>query len=208
MTSKGPSPVDLDSAAPATSRRGLLGALGAAGLASAAAVAIARPASAAPPTSPTEEDTALLAEAMSFELAASALYQVSIDAGLADAAGELAVVFAENHVTYADEIAGIAGLSADSMNEEIFNQFRSAFDTTDVEEFTEVAILLENTAAATHSELLGEYVSVDARTLTAAVIPVEARMATVLTNLADPDASLNDVFEPDAEPIDLTGSAS
>jgi hypothetical protein len=110
MTPKGPSPVDLESAAPPTSRRSLIGALGAAGLASAAALAISRPASAAPPSSPTADDRELLREAMRFELAAGALYREAAAAGLDEVATELAVVFAENHVTYADEIAGISGI--------------------------------------------------------------------------------------------------
>lgn len=208
MTSKGPSPVDLESAAPATSRRSLIGALGAAGLASAAALAISRPASASPPSSPTADDRELLREAMRFELAAGALYREAAAAGLSDVANELAVVFAENHVTYADEIAGISGISADSMNEDIFDEFRSAFATNDVAAFTEAAIVLENTAAATHTALLADYVSVDARTVTAAIVVVEARMATVLTHLSDPATSLDDVFEPDAEALTLTGGAS
>jgi hypothetical protein len=208
MTSKGPSHVDLESPAPATSRRGLLGALGAAGLASAAALAISRPVSAAPPTSPTADDRELLREAMRFELAAGALYKEAVAAGLPDEVTELAAVFAENHISYADEMAGIAGLSANAMNDDIFEQFSSTFATDDVAAFAEAAIDLENTAAATHTALLADYVSVNARTTTAAIVVVEARMATVLTHLNDSATDLDDVFEPDAEPLTLTGGAS
>jgi hypothetical protein len=207
MTSKGHSPVDLDSAAPATSRRGLIGALGAAGLAGAAALSIARPASAAP-SSPTDEEKVFLRQAMELELTAQALYQEAIDAGLTDVALELAVVFAENHLTYADKIAGAAGFSANTRNEEVYRQLRSAFATSDPEAFSEVAARLENTAVATHTALLPEYVSVDARTLTASILVVEARMATVLTDFGSLAANLDDVFEPDAEPLDLTAGAA
>jgi hypothetical protein len=207
MTSKGHSPVDLDSAAPATSRRGLIGALGAAGLASAAVLSIARPASAAP-FSPTDDDKVFLRQAMELELTAQALYQEAIDAGLSDVAGDLAVVFADNHVAYADKIAGAAGFSANTRNEEVFDQLQSAFATSDPEAFAEVAAGLENTAAATHTALLAEYVSVDARTLTASILVVEARMATVLTDFAGLASNLDDVFEPDAEPLDLTAGAA
>jgi len=200
--------VDLESAAPASSRRSLLGALGAVGIAGAAAFAAARPASAAPPTAPTAGDKELLREAMRFELAASALYRDAVDAGLTDVAAEVAAVFAENHVTYADEIAGIAGFSADSMNEDIYDQFRSQFATDDVEAFAEVASGLENTAAATHTSLLPDYVSIDARTLTAAVVVQEARMATVLIDLGGLASSLDDVFDIDAEPLTLTGGTT
>jgi len=211
MTPKGHSPVDLVSAAPATSRRGLIGALSAAGIAGVGALGIARPASAAPaderPTSPTEGDKALLFEAMRAELAAEALYREAIEAGLSDVAGELAVVFAENHVTYADKIAGGAGFSADTRNEELFEQFRSAFATDDAEAFAEVAASLENTLGATHTALLGEYVSVKARKLTASIVVVEARMAVVLTDLGGLASDLDDIFDPEVEALDLTAGA-
>jgi len=207
MTPKGLSPVDLDPAAPATSRRGLLGALGAAGLAGAAALTIARPASAAP-TSPTQDDAELLRAAMEFELAAAALYQAAVDAGLSDVAGEVASEFASNHRAYADKIAGTAGFSADTLNDEVFDQLESAFATTDVNAFAEAANSLENTAVATHTELLAEYESVNARKLTASIVVVEARMATVLSDLGDLASNLGDLFEPDAEPLELTAGAA
>jgi hypothetical protein len=199
--------VDLDPAAPATSRRGLIGALGAVGLAGAAALSIARPASAAP-TSPTEGDKELLNAAMQLELTAEALYREAIDAGLSDVAGELAAVFAENHVSYATKIAGAAGFSADTRNEEVFEQLQSTFATSDAEAFAEAAAGLENTAAATHSELLADYESVNARKLTASIIVVEARMATVLTDLGGLASNLDDLFEPDADALELTAGAT
>ena len=207
MTPKGHSPVDLDPAAPATSRRGLIGALGAAGLAGAAALSIARPAAAAP-TSPTEGDKELLRAAMELELTAEALYREAIDSGLSGVAGELAAVFAENHVSYGTEIAGASGFSADTRNEEVFEQLRPAFATSDAEAFAEAAARLENTAAATHTELLAGYESVNARKLTASIIVIEARMATVLTDLGGFASSLDDVFEPDADALDLASGAS
>jgi hypothetical protein len=199
--------VDLDSAAPVTSRRGLIGALGAVGLAGAAALSISRPAAAAP-YSPTEDDKVLLRQAMELELTAEALYREAIAAGLTDEAGELAAVFAENHVTYADKIAGAAGFSANTRNEDVFEQRQSAFATSDADAFAEAAVNLENTATATHTALLPEYVSIDARTLTASILVVEARMATVLADLGGLVSDLDDVFEPDAEPLDLTAGAS
>jgi rubrerythrin len=207
MTPKGHSPVDLDPAAPATTRRGLIGALGVAGLAGAAALSIARPASAAP-TSPTDGDKELLRQAMQLELTAEALYREAIDAGLSDEAGELAAVFAENHVSYAAEIAGGAGFSANTRNEEIFEQLQSAFATSDTEAFAEAAMSLENTAVATHSELMAEYESSNARKMTASIIVVEARMATVLTDLGGLATSLDDIFEPTADALELTAGAT
>jgi len=212
MTPKGHSPVDLDSAAPATSRRSLIGALSAAGIAGVGALSITRAASAAPPaderpTSPTEDDKALLFEAMRAELTAEALYQEAIDAGLSDVAGELAAVFAENHVTYADKIAGGAGFSADTRNEELFTQLRSSFATDDARAFAEAAASLENTLGATHTAMLAEYTSVKARKLTASIVVVEARMAVVLTDFGGLASDLDDIFDPQVEALDLTAGA-
>ncbi len=207
MTPKGHSPVDLDSAAPTTSRRGLIGAVGAVGLAGVAALGAARPAAAAP-ISPTGAETDLLRAAMELELTAEALYRAAIDAGLSDVAGELAAVFADNHVAYADKIAGTAGFSANALNTEVFELLEAGFSTSDVDEFAAAATALENTAVATHTALLAEYESVNAKRLTASIIVVEARMATVLTDLGGLASSLDDVFAPDADALDLAGASS
>jgi hypothetical protein len=67
---------------------------------------------------------------------------------------------------------------------------------------------LENTAVATHSELMAEYESSSARKMTASIIVVEARMATVLTDLGGLATSLDDIFEPTADALELTAGAS
>lgn len=199
--------MDPESAAPTSSRRQLIAALGAAGLAGAAAVAVARPAAAAPPSSPTEDDVAVLGQAMAAELTAASLYQVAIDAGLDADTAELADVFRANHTAYADQIAGAAGLSANARNEELFDQFESDFDTSDVTTFATTANAMENTLAETHTGLFNGYDSIDARTLTSSIVVVEARMATVLADLADLAGDLDALFEPDAEALALEGGA-
>ena len=127
---------------------------------------------------------------------------------MSDVAAELATVFEANHLAYADKIAGAAGFSADTRNEEVFDQLESAFDTSDAEAFAEIANTLENTAAATHTSLMPEYESVNARKITASIIVVEARMATVLSDFGGLSSNLEELFEPDAEPLDLTAGAS
>jgi uncharacterized protein with LGFP repeats len=145
---------------------------------------------------------------MELELTAEALYRTSLAAGLSDVAGELATVFAANHAAYASEIAGLAGLSANTRNEEVFEQLESAFDTSDDQAFAEIANTLENTAAATHTALLPVYESVNARKATASIIVVEARMATVLSDFGDLASNFDELFEPDVEPLDLTAGAA
>ena len=181
MTPKGHSPVDLDPAAPATSRRGLIGALGAVGLAGAAALSIARPASAAP-TSPTEGDKELLCPGDAARADRSSAVRTSRRRRAVRCRRRTGHGVRREPRAYADEIAGAAGFSADSRNEEVFEQLESAFDTSDDEAFAEIANTLENTAAATHTSLLPEYESVNARKITASIIVVEARMATVLSD--------------------------
>lgn len=206
MTPKGPSPVDLESAEPASSRRRLLGALGAAGLASAAALTIARPASAAP-SSPTEGDTELLRQAMALELAARSLYEDAAAAGLSDEAKALAAEFARNHGAYADAIAGAAGLSANTRNEELYNERRRDF-TGSESAFLNAAIDLENAAVATHSAVMSDFESTSARELTASIAVVEARMATVAADLGGAASDLDTLLAPDAEALALSGDAS
>ncbi len=207
MTPKGHSPVDLDPAAPATSRRGLIGALGAVGLASAAALSVARPASAAP-TTPTDGDKELLLPVMQLELTAAALYRESISTGITGDAAALAEVFAVNHESYASEIAGVAGFSADTGNESVFAELQPAFATTDVSAFAAAANSLENTAVATHTALLADYESVNARKLTASILVVEARMATVLSDLGDLSSNLEELFHPEAEPLEMAAGVT
>ena len=180
MTPKGPSHVDPQIAERATSRRGWLGAAGAAGLLGAAAVLLSDgSATAAPPNSPTDADKELLGAAQSLELAARDLYQLAIDAGIDDPDGGIGVM-ARNHRAYAESIAGMTGISANAPNQEVFDALEGEFDTTDVQQFAAAAQQLENDAVATHTELLTRYESLQAKRLTASILVVEARQATVL----------------------------
>jgi Ferritin-like domain len=202
MTAKGPSDVDPDPAVTRTSRRGLLGVAGAAGLLGAAAVLLSDgPAAAAPPSSPTADDADLLRQAQELELSASDLYQTALDAGVPDEDGAIAVI-ANNHRSYAEQIAGITGLSADQRNDEVFDSLVAQFDTSDLGTVAAGGRELENTAVATHTTLLGEYASSSARVLTAAILVVEARQATVLGDMARGD--LAGLLESDGDAITIT----
>jgi hypothetical protein len=208
MTPKGHSPVDLESAEPATSRRSLLGALGVAGLAGVAAVAVARPASAAPqPYSPTPSDREILSQALQLELAVQRLYREAIDAGLDGEAAEVARVFAKNHEYYADQFAAITGISANTFNEEAFEANRAAFATADVAEFAVAAWTLENNAAVTYRELLTEFEAIEAQQSVSAIAVMNGRMATVLADLAGVSDDLDVLFDPPGEAITLTDTS-
>lgn len=212
MTSKGPSHVDLEIAEPAADaavgRRNLIGMAGVAGLAGAAAALLAnRTALAATeqPNQPTAADTELLEQALGLELTARDLYRAQLES-FPD--GELAVVvgvMAENHEAYAQAIAGSTGVSAGSIgrNDEVYDANEAAFTGSD---FAEAAHTLEQIAVATHTELLGEYESADAISLTASILVVEARQATVLANVLGVD-DLDVLFGNEQAPLSLGGDS-
>ena len=205
MNPKGPSHVDPDLAEPASSRRGLLGAAGVAGLLGAAVVLLSDGPAGAAPNAPTENDTALLSAAQAVELSAADLYQLALDAGIDDPTGVIGVM-ARNHRAYAETIAGATGVSADARNDDVYDSLESEFDTTDIGQFAEAGVELENTVVATHTELVGMYESETAVRLTASILVVEARHATVLGDMAGDDAET--VITATGEPADISVEAT
>lgn len=203
MTSKGHSPVDLQPAETATSRRSLLGALGVAGLASAAVVAVAQPASASPsPYTTTDSDRDLLGRLLQLELAMRQLYHDAADSGLDGAPLGVAQTFGSNHEAYADRMAAITGISADTVNEALYETRKDEFSTGDPVEFATAAWELENSAAATYTELFNDFESVDAQSLISSIVVVNGRMATVLANLAEV-SNFSELFEPTGQIISV-----
>ena len=155
------------------SRRALLGA----GVIGAAlAVAGSRPASATT-IGLSERDSALVGFAISLELTARDLYDAAIDAG---AGGQVWNVMREQHESYAQRLAGIAGVSSDTRNDEVFDALVDSFQGAT----SAAAFELENVAAATHTELLGVVTDEKAAKAMAAIIAIESRHATVLAGLA------------------------
>lgn len=197
--------MDPDLAETASSRRGLLGAAGVAGLLGAAAVLLSDGSVGAAPNAPTEHDTALLSAAQAVELSAADLYQLALDAGIDDPTGVIGVM-ARNHRAYAETIAGATGVSADARNDEVYDSLESEFDTTDIGQFAAAGVELENTVVATHTELVGMYEGETAVRLTASILVVEARHATVLGDMAGDDAET--VIRATGEPADISVEAT
>ncbi len=205
--------MDLEIAEPATdtslSRRSLVTRVGAAGLAGlAAAFVIDRNAlvSAAGPDErpgvPTEADSVLLAKVIGLELAASDLYRAALE----NATDDLAVavgVMAENHQAYAQAIAGDTGLSAGVADEDLVAELKPFFSGSSTD-FLESAHTLEQTLVATHTDLIGQYESSNAISLTASIAVIEARHATVLADLLGVD-DLDVLFGNDQSALELTG---
>ena len=206
--------MDLQTAEPgpdtSMSRRRLVTRAGAAGIAGLAAAmlvdhtALASAAGPDEPNVPTASDMQLLTAVIGFELAASQLYG---DA-LSNATDDLAVavkVMSENHQAYAQAIAGATGVSAkDVADIGIVDQYSDAFNGSATDFFT-AAHELEQTAVATHIDLLSRYDSADAIALTASIAVVEARHATVLADLLEVD-DFDTLFGDDQTALDLTGA--
>ena len=166
-----------DQVANRSTRRALLG-LGVAG----AALAASRSVSAAP------SGTDLAAFAISAELAAHDLYT--------EADGELWEVLSESHRAFAERIAGISGVSANTRNDELYDSLAGAFASGDP---SGTALGLENALAATHTELLGMVDDSAVLAVIASIIASESRHAAVIASQSG--ASLDAVLVNSAEPL-------
>ena len=133
-----------------SSRRSLLGTgvLGAGVLGAALALGVAQPASAT--TAPLSPDDLALAEyAIGLELAVRDLYDEAISSGVEGSAWP---ILRQQHASYAERIAGLVAVSANARNEDVFAANSAAFAGGSP---ANAAFPVENTAAATHTALLG-----------------------------------------------------
>lgn len=162
-----------DPASEGPSRRALLGA-GVIGAALAAAGS--RPAAATAGLS--TSDRANAAFAIGLELTARDLYETAIAAG---AEGPVWPTMRDQHSAYAERLAGISGVSADSRNDAVFDSLSGAFDSDDP---ADAAHELENVAAATHSDLIGTVTDDTLTSAMASIVSMESRHAAVLAGLA------------------------
>lgn len=141
-----------------------------------------------------EGDIELLAFAITVELAARDLYDAAMEAG---ASGSIWHVLREQHESYAQLLAGIAGTAADTRDDAVFDAFEGAFTSTT----SEAAFELENTAAATHTELLVSLQDTDALAGVASIAAMESRHAAVLAGIAGLDDDLDALFLNTADPL-------
>ena len=159
------------------------------------------------PSSPTSGDLALLEQAMGVEASLSELYAATVEAGPPEELAAVAEVVGQNHLAYAQAIAGMAGLSLKGATPALYDPNVGAF-TSSPDGFLQAARDLERQAVATHTELLDRYESADAITATASILVMEARYATVWSDFLG-TTDLDDVFADDASPLPLstTGGA-
>jgi hypothetical protein len=154
----------------------------------------------APPQQPTPDDVEVLGFAQSIELAAAQLYKAALDAGsLGDEVLAIVVPVHQAHVAYAQALNGLLGRGAPGeASTEVVDASTEGFGG-DEAGFLAAAYQLEDTAVATHSELIGQLAGTDGAALLASILIAEARHATVFADLAgesDLDALLLTAAEP------------
>lgn len=183
-----------------------------AGLAGTALTALGgRRVSATPPTEPpgrpTDADTALLARAQQVELTARDLYDVAIEEGAAGDEDRVLMAARANHQAAADALSALIGTAApQTADAELFERYADRFRTSDLTAAAAAGYELESTLVATHTELIGQLEGIDGAKTIAAVLIMEARMCTVLADLAGEGDDLTALFDNNASALPVSAS--
>ena len=180
-----------DAAPERWSRRALVGA----GMVGAVLVATgARTAQAS--TAPlSEEDRGNAAFIIGFELSARDLYQAAIDAG---AEGTAWAILANSHASYAERIAGLTGISANTADAALYAEREADFVG---DRPANAAFNLENTLIATHATLLGQITDVEIADVLASVVSMESHHAAYLAERSGRGDNFDALFNNDAAPL-------
>lgn len=138
----------------------------------------------APPRRPTADDIVLLSFAQSMELSIRDLYDVALAQGAFDGPALDAVkAIREAHEAYAQSISGLLGRVAPNTPLGTLSSAMHTDFSGSPKEVVTAARALENTAVATHVDLVGQLVGVDGAALIGSMVVVEARHATVLATV-------------------------
>ena len=136
-----------------------------------------------PPAQPTEADKQLLQFAQGVELSARDLYKKAVESGkFADDELAMLKMFGEHHNSYAQAFNGLLGKNSTSArNETLYSAHVGQLGSAQ----SAYAALqeLENTLAATNTDILGQLRGTDAAKILASIITTEARMAAVFGTL-------------------------
>ncbi|MEI6498179.1 MAG: ferritin-like domain-containing protein [Actinomycetota bacterium] len=141
---------------------------------------------AAPPKRPTADDAVLLAFAQTVELSAQALFDQALTASALDENSRTVfAVIHDAHQSYGQTLSAMLGKTAPgSSDPAIVATYSDVFAGASLPALLEAALLIENTAVATHTELLGELKGTDGAKLIGSIVTMEARHAVVLADLA------------------------
>ena len=139
----------------------------------------------APPRKPTEADIELLDFAQTVELTIRDLYDSAIRSGVFE--GALLDDFTairEAHEGYGTSVGGLLGTAAGNTASDIlFARMETNF-RGDAKAILAAAAAIEDTAVATHLDIIDQLVGVDGAALIASIIVIEARHATLFKVLA------------------------
>lgn len=147
------------------------------------------------PTPLSDSDQSLAAFAIGAELAARDLYQAVIDAGGDNTAWTL---LRNQHAAYADNLAGIAGASANTRDDALFDANATEFGG---DRPANAAFRLENMLAATHIELLASFTDARFVNAVAAIASMESRHAAYLAQQSGRGDNFDALFVNDATPL-------
>ncbi|MET0460536.1 MAG: ferritin-like domain-containing protein [Ilumatobacteraceae bacterium] len=154
---------------------------------------------------PTAEDIVLLGFAQSVELAAQALYQISLDAGVDD---QVITLMRDNHQSYAQVLAGILGVDAPGVPDDAIIEDRGeAFADTDIRSLAATAYDLESTLVVTHTDLVGLLEGIDGSHLIASIVTVESQACAVFADMAGLGTDFDALFVNEARPLPVTESS-
>jgi rubrerythrin len=156
-----------------------------------------------PPLRPTSADVTALRFAQGVELAARDLYELALaGGGYGEDLAPVMAAMSQHHRSYAQAISGLLGPDANGQpNEGVLGQFRTRFSNPS--SAISAAARLEDTAVATHTELLGTLEGTDGAALIASILVVEARHATVLATAAGV-TDLNQLLTTTSTPLEVT----
>jgi hypothetical protein len=172
------------------SRRALIGA-GVVG-----AVLVAADSRAAATTAPlSADDDALARFAIAIELSASDLYQAAIDAG---AEGTAWGILVTQHSSYAQRLAGISGISANTRAPGVYDERLPGFTG---DRPANAAFDLENSLIVTHADLLAMIVDDDMADAIASIAAMESHHAAYLAERTGRGDDFDALFGNDASPI-------
>ena len=150
-----------------------------------------------PPKQPTEADLVMLNEAQSAELAVRDLYDTALRAGaFSDVQVSVLELFRNHHTAYAQALNGIIGKSAINKRNESLYSSNTKLVTASTTSLPTLQSL-ENILVATHTTIVGSLIGLDAATLLASILIVEARHAAVFSSAPKMDvaAVIKDIAE-------------
>lgn len=142
-----------------------------------------------------EDDLANTAFAIGVELSARDLYRAAIAAG---ASGTAWAILADQHGSYAQRLAGVSGISADTRDGPTYDSQVAAFQG---DRPANAAFDFENTLVATNAALLGQIVDPNLADALASIVSMESRHAAYLAERSGRGDNFDALFTNTATPL-------